>query len=187
MAKKTDLRIIKTKRNLYEGLAQLLAEKPYESIKIKDICDKSLVNRSTFYDHYSSKTELLTAMIEERQKELKETTNIKNINRENYKETFLNYIKNTLIFIDKSKEINKNILLNDNNIVVKNILFRILIKDISTSIDKIKKTDTPTELLARFYVAGFVELLCLYLEKPNYYSKERILNYAKNMIETHKF
>ena len=61
VTKKVDLRIIKTKRNLYEGLALLLAEKDYDTIKIKDICDKSLVNRSTFYDHYSSKKELLTS------------------------------------------------------------------------------------------------------------------------------
>ncbi len=182
MDKKVDLRIIKTKRNLYEGLAQLLKEKPYDSIKIKDICDKSLVNRSTFYDHYSSKNELFEAMINEREKELAEKNDFENINNTNYKELYINHIKNILDLIDKSKELNKNILLNNNNIVVKDMIFKILISDISKSIDKINTSDVPTELLARFYVAGFAEVLCLYLEKPEIYTKESISDYATKIL-----
>lgn len=182
MSQKVDLRIIKTKRNLYEGLAQLLAEKPYENIKIKDICDKSLVNRSTFYDHYSSKSELLNAMINERLKDLNEAVELKNINNENYKEKFLLFIEKAIDFIDLDVNINKSILLNGNNTIVKNVLFNSILNDITKAIDKIKISNVSTELLARFYVAGFSEIMCMHLENPEKYTKEVLIEFCNRIL-----
>ena len=42
MAKKVDLRIIKTKKNLYEGLLTLMKERTFEEIKVSDICNAAL-------------------------------------------------------------------------------------------------------------------------------------------------
>ena len=63
MEKKEDLRIIKTKKNLYEGLLILLKDQSFENVKVSDICKISLVNRSTFYDHFQDKYELLNSLI----------------------------------------------------------------------------------------------------------------------------
>ena len=63
MAKKEDLRVRKTKANLYKGLLQLMEEKSFEDIKVIDICNVSLINRSTFYDHFNDKFELLTSLM----------------------------------------------------------------------------------------------------------------------------
>jgi len=65
MKKKEDLRVIKTKKSIYEGLLQLMADTSFEDIKVSDICNISLVNRSTFYDHFSDKYELLAALIKD--------------------------------------------------------------------------------------------------------------------------
>ena len=69
--KKEDLRVIKTKKNLYEGLIKTLKDKPFEEIRVSDICEVSLVNRSTFYDHFSDKYELLSSLIKDLEEELK--------------------------------------------------------------------------------------------------------------------
>ena len=182
MSQKVDLRIIKTKRNLYEGLAQLLTEKPYENIKIKDICDKSLVNSSTFYDHYSSKAELLDAMINERLKTLNEETELKSINNDNYKEKFKLFIEKAIDFIDLDANMNKNILLNGNNTIVKNLLFNSILKDITKAIDKIKISNVSTEMLSRFYVAGFTEIMCMHLENPEKYTKEVLIEFCDRIL-----
>ena len=65
MTDKTDLRIIKTNKVLFDALLQLMKEKTFEEIKVSDICNKALVNRSTFYAHFNDKYELLVAMLEE--------------------------------------------------------------------------------------------------------------------------
>ena len=61
--KKQDLRVVKTKRLLYDTLIDLMKEMPFEEIKVSDICKKALINRSTFYSHYNDKYELLVDFI----------------------------------------------------------------------------------------------------------------------------
>lgn len=59
----TDRRIQKTQKVLREALAALIAEKPYESIVIKEILDRANVGRSTFYTHFRDKDDLLVSSI----------------------------------------------------------------------------------------------------------------------------
>ena len=98
MTKKEDLRIRKTKANLYRALLQLMEEKTFEEIKVIDICNTSLINRSTFYDHFNDKYELLSSYINDLKEELVEHLNVeKEVNsvKEYYKSTaFLSQVKN---------------------------------------------------------------------------------------------
>ena len=53
MKKKDDIRVLKTKKKLYDGLLLLMKDNAFEDIKVSDICIVSKINRSTFYDHFS--------------------------------------------------------------------------------------------------------------------------------------
>lgn len=48
-----DLRIVKTRHAIKEAFLKLRSTLPLEKIKIKDICEMSLINKTTFYKHYS--------------------------------------------------------------------------------------------------------------------------------------
>ena len=50
--KKTDLRVIKTKRAIKKSFVELLSEKDIDDITIKEIADRALINRKTFYNYY---------------------------------------------------------------------------------------------------------------------------------------
>lgn len=58
-----DLRTIKTDRLIKSTFIDLLDQKTFEQITIKDICDTALIGRSTFYHHYVDKYALLDQMI----------------------------------------------------------------------------------------------------------------------------
>ncbi|HEY2491677.1 MAG TPA: TetR/AcrR family transcriptional regulator [Paenibacillus sp.] len=58
-----DVRVIRTRKLLKSTLLSLLDVKPFDEIKIKEIAEKAGVNRVTYYDHYSSKGELLSELI----------------------------------------------------------------------------------------------------------------------------
>lgn len=58
-----DRRIQKTLKLLREALVSLIAEKPYDSIVVKEILDRANVGRSTFYMHFRDKDELLISGI----------------------------------------------------------------------------------------------------------------------------
>lgn len=51
--KKTDLRIIKTKKAIKETFLEMRKTIPLEKIRVRDICAKALINKSTFYSHYA--------------------------------------------------------------------------------------------------------------------------------------
>lgn len=60
-----DARVVRTRALLKSALLSLLTEKTFDEIKIKEIAEKAGVNRVTYYDHYSSKDELLAELTED--------------------------------------------------------------------------------------------------------------------------
>lgn len=56
---KTDLRVIKTRRNLREAFIRLILRQGYDSTSIQDIADEAETARITFYRHYHDKESLL--------------------------------------------------------------------------------------------------------------------------------
>ncbi len=54
----TDLRVIKSKKSIRNAFLELMKEKDYQSITVKDIADRALINRKTFYFHYETKEAL---------------------------------------------------------------------------------------------------------------------------------
>ena len=47
-----DIRIEKTERAIKEAFMELRREKPVEKIRVKELCDRACINKSTFYAHY---------------------------------------------------------------------------------------------------------------------------------------
>ena len=53
-----DLRIQKTQMQIAEAFLTLRATLPPEKIKVKDICEIAMINKTTFYKHYEDSIEL---------------------------------------------------------------------------------------------------------------------------------
>ena len=62
---KNNARVKKTKKLLEDSLGLLLEEKPFEDIRVIDICAKANMHRSTFYTYYNDKYELLKSKLDE--------------------------------------------------------------------------------------------------------------------------
>ncbi|GAJ26558.1 transcriptional regulator [Liquorilactobacillus sucicola DSM 21376 = JCM 15457] len=60
-----DKRKIKTKRLIEMTFINILSEKELSRITIKEICEKALISKSTFYDHYVDKYALVDTIIQE--------------------------------------------------------------------------------------------------------------------------
>lgn len=61
----TDLRVIRTKDSIRDALVELIDEKGFEAITVKDITTRAKINRGTFYAHYQDKYDLMTKCEEE--------------------------------------------------------------------------------------------------------------------------
>jgi len=59
-----DRRVQKTRKLLQDALIELVAEKSYESVTIREILDRANVGRSTFYAHFQDKDQLLHSILD---------------------------------------------------------------------------------------------------------------------------
>lgn len=70
-----DRRARRTRRLLKESLLELMREKCFSDISIRDVTDRADINRTTFYLHYADTTQLLQSMVEELLEEAQELIN----------------------------------------------------------------------------------------------------------------
>ena len=61
-----DLRVVKTIEGVKRAFEELICEKDYEKITVKELCDRARLNKKTFYHYY----ETLDALLAEIQMEL---------------------------------------------------------------------------------------------------------------------
>lgn len=180
---KEDLRVTKTKKLLYETLISLMEEKSFEEIKVSDICKKALINRSTFYSHYSDKYELFMELINTLKLSLFNSLNT-NVNNVNTREYFIELINILLNHIDDKKNIYYSILINNRNSIITDIILDVVSKDINSRItnDKISTNNIPTEIVSKFYLGAVISIGIEYLESKNKYSKEDMIKYIDKLI-----
>ena len=56
---KIDRRIIRTRRMIRDALTELMEEKGFEGVTVRDLTEKANINRGTFYLHYRDKYDLM--------------------------------------------------------------------------------------------------------------------------------
>lgn len=178
---KNDLRVKKTKNALYNTLMELMKAKSFEEIKVSDICNAALINRSTFYAHYNDKYELLKDAIDNLKNSLIEELN-KNVKTSNTKEYYLEMISILLNHIEEKRSIYQQIMLNNRNSIMVDILYDVLDHDITSKIKKTKSKKIPGEIIAKFYIGAVFNVGLIFLKNEKRYSKQEILEYLNRLI-----
>lgn len=182
MDKKDDLRVIKTKKILYETLIELMKTKTFEEIKVSDICTKALINRSTFYAHYEDKYELLLEFINSLKEEfINELSKNKNIL--NTREYYLEVIRLFLDHIENKKDIYNAIMINNRNSIMMDILSSVANNEVIKKMESSNiSTKVPANIIAKFYLGGVLNLGIEWLRDTNKNSKEEIIKYLEILL-----
>ena len=103
MKKKQDLRIMKTRASLYRGFMSLLKTKSFDEISISNICSASFINRSTYYDHFNDKYELLTSMLTDMNDDFSKS--FEHTTYKNFQDGFLHIISSYLDYMEDNIEV----------------------------------------------------------------------------------
>lgn len=72
MPEKHDLRIIKTRKALFDAFLELVSEKPFDAITVNELCKKAMVRRATFYNHFADKYDFFAAFVHQLAEEFRE-------------------------------------------------------------------------------------------------------------------
>ena len=184
LKEKTDLRIVKTKKILFNSLLNLMKIKNFEKIKISDICEEALINRSTFYAHYDDKYELLIDLFEERKLSLLKVFE-DNENKAFSKEYLMELLSILIDHIEENKEIYSAILANNRNGILIDFLIDAIEKDVSERLkgnSEIKNSDLPLDIIVKFYAGGLINIGIDCITRTKKYSKEELLLYIDKLI-----
>lgn len=183
MNKKEDLRIVKTKASLYRALIDIMKRKPFEDIRVSEICKKSLINRSTFYDHFNDKNELLFAMIQDMKNELKENLVLEE-KHETIKESAMQILKALLNHIDKNKKLYSSVVKINENSIAKDMMVNTLLEMVTKEIDKNFNNNTtiPTKTMVLFYASGVISIVTEALKDPNTFNPDELYDIIDGLI-----
>ena len=184
MKEKTDLRIIKTKKILFDTLIKLMKQKNFERIKISDICEEALINRSTFYSHYEDKYDLLMDLFEEHKLTLLKELNV-NENKSFSKKYLMDLLSILINHIDENKEIYNAILVNNRNGILIDFLIDATERDFLQRIkndNKVVISNIPIDTIVKFYAGGLINIGISWLTEKKKYTKEEILSYIDKLI-----
>ena len=182
--KKDDLRIIKTKKALYNALINLMKNKTFEEIKVSDICNEALVNRSTFYAHFEDKYTLLSSFINSLKDSFLNELNT-NTKTSNSKEYYTEVIKIFLAHIEREKDTYLSIAMHNRDSILVDIIYDVINKDIKNKFnedEKLKESSIPKEIIAKFFFGAVVNVGIYWLYNIDKYTKEEILNYLILLI-----
>lgn len=177
---KLDLRIIKTKKNLYSTFEKLMKEYSFEDIKVSDICSDAMINRSTFYAHYNDKYELLAEYINTL-KEVLASELEKNNSINNIKEYYLEMIRLLLDHMENKKETYASIMINNKNSITMDILYDVISKDVERHIQENNDTKVPSQIISKFYLGAVISICTEWIISKKY-SKDDILSYFNVLI-----
>lgn len=181
MKEKIDLRIVKTKKNIYEAFMSLLEEHPFEEIKVSEICAKALINRSTFYIHFQDKYSLLDSLIRDLKVGL-QTVLMQNEEISSLKEYYMAIIKILLDFIEENKKFYIPIVINNRNSIARDMIYDTLEEDISNRIKRDANSKIPSEFVTYFYLGAIFNVGIEWIRNRCTYSKEEIIEYLDMLI-----
>lgn len=182
---KENLRIVRTRKLLSTALFDLLESTPYEKISVMDICEKAMVHRATFYNHFEDKEHLLEYTIDSIKEELFTAT----IEKENYsspKEMYMTLIASVLDFVTEHKG-KLLLILKQNSFEKANELMLTTIKrsiQYLTSKNQYKaEYSVPINVLTDFLAGGITNLGLNWLQSSKPYTKEELLQYFNILLD----
>lgn len=161
----TDLRVVKTLKQIDQALLDNLLETPFDKITVDQLCQTALINRSTFYKYYKSKSDLMDQYLKRTLEKFRKQVNVAFINASPDNIHNLIYQKNfekALRFIYKHKH-EYQILWNgltEYGIFSKmvQVIHDNILENLAIGHDEISK-DPYTDLYARLFASDMMTLV----------------------------
>jgi AcrR family transcriptional regulator len=160
-----DRRVRRTRTSLQDALIGLAGEKPYHKIAVTEILNRANVGRSTFYQHFRDKDELLLSGIHEVLR-----TRRAGHDASSALEHVLAFSRSFLDFVDRHRHAHNPGMTDDNRATVhahlRDVLTDVLEHDFTTMRRRSQPatSDVPVALVARYVASTFVLVLDWWVE-----------------------
>ncbi|MDX1807757.1 MAG: TetR/AcrR family transcriptional regulator [Paenisporosarcina sp.] len=187
--KKVDLRVKKTKLAIEVALLKLLETMPFQDITINNIAEEAMINRATFYSHYTDKYDLLDRLVEEKLSAFR--TNIYEAKHVRdgtlYPEQFLHVICAAFQIVEHDLYFFKVLLANQTTNNIKDRFMSMASEIFTSQFDVFfgkneSNRAMPKELFLPFIVSGVTGTIFWWIEQDQPYTPEQMANYLLNLV-----
>lgn len=178
MEKQRDLRVEKTYLALTNTFTQMLAEMPFEKIRVAELCERAMVRRATFYLHFEDKYAFLYFYLHqfqtrfeqeaERLSDIEDTVEyLLAFNRE-----MLSFFSAHIPMLQRSMESQAMPMMID---MLTGLLTAGVKKRLKQDEERGMVLPAPAEVLAAFYTGGLVQTVRDWISDPERKSEEALL------------
>ena len=180
--KRTDRRIQRTRGLLQEALVELILEKGYEAITIQDILDRANVGRSTFYEHFYDKDDLLLSGFEHLRDDFEQYLAGQGISDDSPWQLSLSMFRHA----EEHRQLYQAMAgKQGGNMAVGHIqkyLTRYLYDHLKQLLQQRNK-NMPADILTQFVVSAFTGLLTWWLDNKSAYTAEQMNAFFRQLVE----
>lgn len=182
-----DLRVRRTKKLLTEALLGLMQERAFEKISVNDLCDRAMVHRATFYNHFDDKNDLFNYALDEIEEEMLLST-IEKGNFSTSKEMYVSIITRVFDFIEANRKRFKLIINNNSDRLIM-LIATTMRRSVRYFISKNHYSQdyiVPLDIIIDFYMGGLAFIVLDWLQN-NEYKKEELIKFFDMMMDEDKF
>ena len=169
-----DLRIIKTRNQIRTAFLSLRDKLMPEKIRVKDICDKAMINKTTFYKYYEDSSDLCNEIEEDAIQIVLESFTCKDLLFDDPKK----YFSDLVSVLERQASELKVIFRGKQEIFSSKLsekLIRLYDNSSSSLEDKIKLS---------FAIGGFVRIANNHMFENKKYDVEMLSQYSESMIRS---
>lgn len=176
-----DLRVRRTHKLLYNALLELMDKYPFANITVKQICDRAMVHRTTFYSHFQDKFDLLSrTMGQIAEDEFKDRVDASFSPSDNFKELFSLALKHKKLF---------SILLADERDSLRNLLRREMgrgMKEYLAKHSSIQEIPIDMQIKIEAYIGAVLGVVTWWIENHTPFDHEELFT-KMNIFSDWKF
>lgn len=140
----------------------MMEEMPFEDINVKELCDRAMIRKSTFYKHFADKYELLAFIVKEAIKEYKER-----IRRDSPTDDLVAFYNKMLDYVFEFAKANQKLIRSairsDSLVLLLNIMSQQVMPDICQKLKQVQarghRMPASPEVMATFFAGGISESL----------------------------
>lgn len=188
---KSESKYFNTAMKMDKAFLELLEKKDFEFITVKEICAKAEVNRSTFYLHYETISDLLDESIQYIFDKFlsvypyDSARFIHSIKNADLKELYLitpKYLKPYLSFISDNKRLFTTALLNANSLGLEQHYNKMFTHVLSPILDRFNVPENRRKYMLAFYERGIIAIIDEWLKGECFESIDFIIDIIASQI-----
>lgn len=184
--RRRDLRTQKTYEALISAFQELLQEKSFEKITVRELCDRARTRTATFYNHFSDRYDFFSFMIRDMRREYSERANLQSTpeHPENY---YIELLKIGFDFMDTNQKIIENFESDNLLMIMINSTSGNMVKDIRNHLEEDMKNGIhfpiDPDILTQIFIGAMVQCSRWWFEHRKTVSKEKVFEQLKEMIQ----